>query len=543
MSSKTTDVMDGAVAMMDENSSPNPKGNDKKRAAPQSKPSPSDGKRARTDASDPTIMKSEFMAYQAMDSAALHQCDAADLKAVAKRLKLGYKPNKKSCVEAILNYYRFITVGSKCAPPFLPEINAQDEDLRAEAVAISAPEAAQETLKDDEGESKLNISYDTDDMNALEREAHMRSLEVVAGLNDSVANESSESESIDSESIEGESSNDEACYDIDDTVFPYGSASWDNKVREQGTLSRERAHEVFGAPADVVFDRFPNLPNARVSGDWPSGFSTLVSTTTFEDFRFVKDLDCGKSCVVRAAVHVPSNTIVAVKAIPLDALKDVRQAINFRREGESQIRIRCAHIVAAYNWFTHKGRVYIVQELCAKGNLLNALLQSNGAFSTFRVASIIRQLVRGLTSIHGKGVLHRHLRVENILLDHNDVVKITDFGFSACNTKGGRLSNDNRNLYSAPEKLEGKPHWTSVDLWGLGIVLYTLLMDGHGPPRYDATNAPTPSKVDYVILPVEIPATMSENAAHLVRNLLVEKEEERFTLSDVEMHPFTTTGV
>ncbi|EQC37163.1 AUR protein kinase [Saprolegnia diclina VS20] len=286
---------------------------------------------------------------------------------------------------------------------------------------------------------------------------------------------------------------------------------------------------------------FPS--NARVSGDWSSGFSTLVSTTTFEDFRFVKELDCGKSCVVRAAVHVPSNTIVAVKAIPLDALKDVRQAINFRREGESQIRIRCAHIVAAYNWFTHKGRVYIVQELCAKGNLLNALLQSNGAFSTFRVASIIRQLVRGLTSIHGKGVLHRHLRVENILLDHNDVVKITDFGFSACNTKGGRLSNDNRNLYSAPEKLEGKPHWTSVDLWGLGIVLYTLLMDGHGPPRYDATNAPTPSKVDYVILPVEIPATMSENAAHLVRNLLVEKEEERFTLSDVEMHPFTTTGV
>ncbi len=153
---------------------------------------------------------------------------------------------------------------------------------------------------------------------------------------------------------------------------------------------------------------------------------------------------------------------------------------------EAQVLAALEHpnIVRFYSADVIDGRLVIVMEF-VEGRSLRSLLDEEGRLSVPRALAIIYQVLDALEFAHSKGILHRDVKPENILVAQGDRVKLTDFGLAAL-VNPARLSASMAGtpLYMAPEAWKGK-HTPQTDIWAAAAVLYEALA-GH-PPFYDET--------------------------------------------------------
>lgn len=168
--------------------------------------------------------------------------------------------------------------------------------------------------------------------------------------------------------------------------------------------------------------------------------------------------------------------------------------------------------------------------------LYNYLLR-NGPIPAEKVQKIFAQLVGAVTYVHNKSCVHRDLKLENILLDKNENVKLCDFGFtreyegkmSYLQTFCGTV------CYSAPEMLKGEKYaGEKVDVWSLGIILFALLAGEL--PFDDDDDLVTKHK----ILGSEptYPDSIPSDAKALISQLLSKRPLLRPTLADILTNPF-----
>ncbi len=168
--------------------------------------------------------------------------------------------------------------------------------------------------------------------------------------------------------------------------------------------------------------------------------------------------------------------------------------------------------------------------------LYNYLLR-NGPITTEKVQKIFTQLVGAVAYVHNKSCVHRDLKLENILLDKNENVKLCDFGFtreyegkmSYLQTFCGTV------CYSAPEMLKGEKYaGEKVDVWSLGIILFALLAGEL--PFDDDDDMVTKHKI------LGSEPTYSDlippDAKALIAQLLSKRPLHRPTLADILTNPF-----
>lgn len=133
-------------------------------------------------------------------------------------------------------------------------------------------------------------------------------------------------------------------------------------------------------------------------------------------------------------------------------------------------------------------------EYCEGGSLLdrmNDLIRKDLAFTTDQAAEITRQIVSGLHYAHSNKIVHRDIKLENVLFVSNDPmdlrIKIIDFGLSKYFEKGMRRMNEKQGTcyYMAPEVLKGF-YSEKCDLWSVGCLLYILLIGV--PPFFSDTD-------------------------------------------------------
>ncbi|XP_061672601.1 serine/threonine-protein kinase ULK1a isoform X2 [Syngnathoides biaculeatus] len=196
------------------------------------------------------------------------------------------------------------------------------------------------------------------------------------------------------------------------------------------------------------------------------------------------------------------------------------------------------------------GCVYLVMEYCNGGDLAE-YLQSKGTLSEDTIRVFLQQMAQAMKVLHSKGILHRDLKPQNILLCHlkgrrssstTTSVKIADFGFARylqTNTMAATLCGSP--MYMAPEVIMSHNYDAKADLWSIGTVVYQCLT---GKAPFHA-NTPQELRLFYecnrTLVP-SIPKETSTNLRQLLLGLLQRNHSDRISFDEFFSHPFLETS-
>jgi serine/threonine protein kinase len=190
------------------------------------------------------------------------------------------------------------------------------------------------------------------------------------------------------------------------------------------------------------------------------------------------------------------------------------------------------NIIGFYGFFIEQHDIILVFEYAAKGDLYT--LVTTKFLTSDQISTIFMDMVRSIEYLHLRNVIHRDIKLENFLVCDGYKVKLADFGF--CKDKVENLSTPCGSIiYAAPEIILGKQYDKSVDLWALGVCLFSLLTMKspwkHTTMRDTRMDIVNRKLVDY-------PSGISELGKDLIDKLIVLEPKERLTAHETLFHGF-----
>ncbi|PIA12604.1 Pkinase-domain-containing protein [Coemansia reversa NRRL 1564] len=193
------------------------------------------------------------------------------------------------------------------------------------------------------------------------------------------------------------------------------------------------------------------------------------------------------------------------------------------------------HICMLHDVVVHPSHYYIFQELVSGGQMLDYII-SHGRLKEKHARKFARQIASAISYCHHNSIVHRDLKIENILISANGNIKLIDFGLSNLYSPRSQLSTFCGSLYfAAPELLNAQPYTgPEVDLWSFGVVLYVLVC---GKVPFDDQSMPAlHAKIKRGH--VEYPSWLTPECRHLLSRLLVVSPQRRATMAEVVRHPW-----
>lgn len=264
----------------------------------------------------------------------------------------------------------------------------------------------------------------------------------------------------------------------------------------------------------------------------------IVDHTTRATYMKGRFLGKGGFARVHEVTDLTTNQTYAGKIIPKCRITKPHHKEKIAREIEVHRHLRHRHVVRFHHYFEDDANVYIILENCARRSLVH-VLKHRRTLTEPEVRYYMRQLAEGVAYVHQQQVIHRDLKLGNMFLTEDMLMKIGDFGLAT-------RVDDNRNVticgtpnYIAPEVLNKLGHSYDADIWAMGCIMYALLVGQ--PPFETDTLKETYSRITtnkYVIPPL-----ISEPARHLIRRFLHPDPNARPRLDQVLNHEFFTTGV
>ncbi|CAG5873341.1 hormonally up-regulated neu tumor-associated kinase homolog A [Menidia menidia] len=241
-----------------------------------------------------------------------------------------------------------------------------------------------------------------------------------------------------------------------------------------------------GEDGDSMVSRMSEVKTAR-NDITPSSLASpeadilkkFYHTKRVGSYLIGRKLGEGSFAKVREGLHTLTGEKVAVKVIDKKkAKKDSYVTKNLRREGQIQQMISHPNITQLLDILETENSYYLVMELCPGGNLMT-LIYEKKHLDERETQKYIRQLVLAVEHLHRSGIVHRDLKIENLLLDEQNNIKLIDFGLSNCagilgysdpfSTQCGSPA------YAAPELLSRKKYGPKVDIWSIGVNMYAML--------------------------------------------------------------------
>ena len=194
-------------------------------------------------------------------------------------------------------------------------------------------------------------------------------------------------------------------------------------------------------------------------------------------YKIVKSIGEGGMANVYLAEDTILDRKVAIKVLRGDLADDEKFIRRFQREAQSVANLSHPNIVEVYDVEEEEGQHYIVMEYI-EGKTLKQLLQKRGALTLSEVIDIMLQLTDGLAHAHEAYIIHRDIKPQNIMIQDDGLVKITDFGIAMA-LNATQLTQTNSVMgsvhYLPPEQANGKGSTIKSDIYSLGILMYELL--------------------------------------------------------------------
>nr|CAB3265766.1 ribosomal protein S6 kinase alpha-3 [Phallusia mammillata] len=269
---------------------------------------------------------------------------------------------------------------------------------------------------------------------------------------------------------------------------------------------------------------------------------TLASSpkSFFDEYEEKEEIGIGSYSVCKRCIHKATKKEYAVKII----FKNKRDC-----EEEVQILLRYGqhpNIITLKDVFDDGQHVFLVTELMKGGELLDKILRQK-FFTEKEASAVLKTVTKVVDYLHKNGVVHRDLKPSNVLYadetGNPDSIRVCDFGFAK------QLRHDNGLLmtpcytanFVAPEVLKKKGYDEAVDVWSLGVLLYTMLA-GYTP----FANGPDDTPTD-ILKRIETGKfnmsggnwkSVSDIAKDLVRRMLHVDPNRRLSSAQVLLHPF-----
>lgn len=234
-------------------------------------------------------------------------------------------------------------------------------------------------------------------------------------------------------------------------------------------------------------------------------------------------------CVFRAE-HLPTKQFVAIKRTSRFGMTSCLTTQN-----EINILATIDHplIVSSYETIFDDNYQYHVMELVEHDDLC-ALIRKRGRIGESAARKIFIQLIIVLEYLHKeKKILHRDLKIDNILLDKNDNIRIIDFGFAMVLDDNNIISKRcGSPAYSPPEVLLGNPYSWPRDIWSLGVILYALVV---GKTPFTGNSYEVFCQRCLKNDPI-FPQTLSPSLKNLITSILNKDPNSRITLDEIKAH-------
>ncbi|XP_076445732.1 uncharacterized protein LOC143283402 [Babylonia areolata] len=260
----------------------------------------------------------------------------------------------------------------------------------------------------------------------------------------------------------------------------------------------------------------------------------------------------GSFAKVKEGLHLTTGQKVAVKVIDKKRAKTDRYVRkNLRREGRLLQQIRHQHVIQLLEVMETEHCYYLVTEFCAGGNLMDYITKRR-RLDEKESKKFIRQIVSAVDYLHRLGIIHRDLKVENLLLDENRNIKLIDFGLSntikVSPTPGGVLHGQEYLVtqcgspaYAAPELLNHQKYGLPVDVWSIGVNMYAMLT-GSLPFTVDPFNIRTLYKKMVSGQMNPLPPGLTPDAKDLLHKFLRADPQQRVTITEALRHPWVAEG-
>ena len=205
--------------------------------------------------------------------------------------------------------------------------------------------------------------------------------------------------------------------------------------------------------------------------------STLVGTSLNGRYRLEARIAAGGMSTVYRALDETLERQVAVKLMNREVATDSDQLERFRREARAVAQLSHPHIVGVIDAGEDDSRPYIVFEY-VEGETLKDRIRRLGRLPITEAVAYAIEIARALGAAHARHIVHRDVKPQNVLIDHEGSAKVTDFGIARTLEEDG-LTADGRVLgttdYVSPEQALGQDVTGQSDFYSLGVVLYEML--------------------------------------------------------------------
>lgn len=248
----------------------------------------------------------------------------------------------------------------------------------------------------------------------------------------------------------------------------------------------------------------------------------------------------GSFSTVYKGININNKKEYALKVIKLNSLNTIIRS-KIKLEIDILNRISHPNIIKLYDNFYNDNKLYLVFDIC-KHHLEKELNNNYHLIKKNQKIEWINQLSLGLIYLHNNNIIHRDIKLQNVLLTHDNNIKIIDFGFARYFESDDLIDTIcGSPLYMSPELFSKNAYDYKSDYWSMGIVLYNILV---GKMPYDAKNIIDLSLKLKNITDIKIPSNVNNlynsDLINLVESMLIISKKYRINIEELNNHPFIT---